>query len=65
MRREELKIIAASLFEFGEDKWFDYEDEFIQLAKIIENITLDRAADHCKNLSASATLVSYIRGLKT
>lgn len=37
MKTEELKKLVCSLFEFGEDKWFDYEDEFIALANRIEN----------------------------
>ena len=48
-----LKSIVCQLFEFGEDKWFDYEDEFIALSNRIENAERNeilkalRKADDC------------------
>ena len=44
MTRDELKANVCKLFEFGEDKWFDYEYEFVALATLIRNQTLDEIA---------------------
>lgn len=31
----ELKLKVCELFEFGEDKWFDYEPEFVQFVEFV------------------------------
>lgn len=30
-----MKRLVTQIFEFGDDKWFDYEDEFMRLAHVI------------------------------
>ena len=31
MTPEQIKPLVIRLFEFGEDKWFDYQDDFVAL----------------------------------
>lgn len=64
MTSSEIKLLVVTIFDPGYDKWFDYADEFIKLAEVIEKCTIDRCADHCKELNGSATLVAAIRDLK-
>ena len=35
MTDEQIKDAVCKLFELGDDKWFDYEDEFIAFARLI------------------------------
>jgi hypothetical protein len=41
MRKDKLRALVCELFEFGADKWFDWENEFIALANAIEEEVFD------------------------
>ena len=42
MTHDEIKAMVCELFEFGEDKWFDYADSFIKLVE--DSVTAEREA---------------------
>lgn len=50
MTHDEIKAMVCELFEFGEDKWFDYADSFIKLVE--DSVTAEReaCAKVCENL---------------
>lgn len=43
MTNDELKALVCKIFDLGEDKWFDYEDEFKLLAQRIEEAAAIRS----------------------
>jgi hypothetical protein len=71
MTRDEAKATVIALFDLGEDKWFDYDDEFMKLIQLIENETLEKAAVACENLweeevyRSALYAAAAIRGMKT
>ncbi len=46
---EEIKQKVCELFDLGEDKWFDYADEFRAFYKQAFNAGLEAAAKMCKS----------------
>ena len=44
MTDEQIKDAVCNLFELGDDKWFDYEDEFIAFARLIEKVVKEEDA---------------------
>lgn len=47
MTKEQIKARVCELFEFGEDKWFDYEHEFMTLAAEIAATEREACAAIC------------------
>ena len=48
MTKEQIKARVCELFEFGEDKWFDYEHEFMTLAAEIAATEREACAKICR-----------------
>jgi hypothetical protein len=47
MTKYELKSFVCATFDLCEDKWFDYEDEFIALAEMIAANERESCAKIC------------------
>ncbi len=53
MTDEKIKETVCKLFEFGEDKWFDYQDEFIAFARLIAKRQMEKDAEICNKLASN------------
>ena len=54
MTKEELKSFVCAKFSLGEDKWFDYEEEFVALAEIVAANEREACASVCDDHAYSA-----------
>ncbi len=71
MTKEQIKARVCELFEFGSDKWFDYEAEFMTLAaeiaaaerKACAKLVESRRSGYDINYMHTAKVAEAIRAL--
>ena len=61
MNADELKNSVCQMFEFGEDKWFDYEDEFKHLAELIKKLESEECAKICERMKSDAWAIEDVK----
>jgi len=61
MNADELKNFVCQMFEFGEGKWFDYEDEFKHLAELIKKLESEECAKICERMKSDAWAIESVK----
>lgn len=62
-RDEAIKALVCDLFEFGEDKWFDYADEFERFYVVAYKAGMERAAEIAQGFSEQAFMYTGGEGV--